>query len=30
MASFESKLRWTRPRNRENGNYYFDPFLPDP
>ena len=30
MATFQSKIRWRRPRKRENGNYYFDPFLLDP
>ena len=26
MASFEAKIVWTRPRNRENENYCFVPF----
>ena len=29
MASFEAKIGWKRPRERENKNYRFDPFLPD-
>ena len=29
MASFEAKIVWTRPRQRENKNYRFVPFLPD-
>ena len=30
MAYFQSKIRWRRPRKRENENYCSDPFLPDP
>ena len=30
MASFKTKIGWKRPRKRENKNYYFDSFLPDP
>ena len=29
MASFQAKIVWKRPRNRENKNYRFVPFLPD-
>ena len=29
MASFPTKIVWTRPRNRGNKNYRFVPFLPD-
>ena len=29
MASFDAKIRWKRPRNSENKNYRFDPFLPE-
>ena len=28
IASFQSKIRWRRPRKRDNENYYSDPFLP--
>ena len=28
MASFQSKIRWRRPRKRDNENYSSDPFLP--
>ena len=30
MAYFQFKIRWRRPRKRENENYFSDPFLPDP
>ena len=30
MASIQSKIRWRRPRKRENENYCSDQFLPDP
>ena len=30
MASFQSKIRWRRPRKRENENYCSDPFLHNP
>ena len=29
MASFQVKIVWKRPRNRENKNYRFVPFLSD-
>ena len=29
MDSFQAKIVWKRPRNRENKNYRFVPFLPD-
>ena len=29
MAPFEAKIVWKRPRNSENKNYRFVPFLPD-
>ena len=29
MASFQAKISWGRPRNRENKNYCLDQFLPD-
>ena len=29
MASFQAKIRWKRPRKRENKNYRSVPFLPD-
>ena len=29
MASFQAKIVWTRPRERENKNNRFVPFLPD-
>ena len=29
MASFQAKIFWKRPRNRENKNYRSAPFLPD-
>ena len=28
MASFQSKIRWRKPRKRDNENYCSDPFLP--
>ena len=28
MASFQSNIRWRRPRKRYNENYCSDPFLP--
>ena len=28
MASFQSKIRWRRPRKGDNENYCSDPFLP--
>ena len=28
MASFQSKIRWRRPRKRDNETYCSDPFLP--
>ena len=28
MASFQAKIFWKRPRNRENKNYGFVSFLP--
>ena len=30
MASFQTKIVWKRPRKRENKNYRFVSFLPDP
>ena len=30
MASFQGKLGWGRPRERENKNYFSNHFLPDP
>ena len=30
MASFQAIIVWKRPRKRENKNYRFVPFLPDP
>ena len=29
MASFQAKIVWKRPRQRENKNYRFVMFLPD-
>ena len=29
MATFQAKIGWKTPRNRENENYRFVPFLPD-
>ena len=29
MASFEAKIGWKRPRERENKNYRSDPFQLD-
>ena len=29
MASFQAKIVWKRPRERENKNYRFVSFLPD-
>ena len=29
MASFQAKIVWKRPRQRENKNYRFVSFLPD-
>ena len=29
MASFEAKIGWKRPRERENKNYCSDPFQHD-
>ena len=29
MASFQANIVWKMPRNRENKNYRFVPFLPD-
>ena len=29
MASFQAKIVWKRPRNRENKNYHVVTFLPD-
>ena len=29
MASFKGRIRWKRPRKRENKNYVFVPSLPD-
>ena len=28
MVSFQSKIRWRRPRKGDNENYCSDPFLP--
>ena len=28
-TSFQEKISWKRPRNRENKNYHSDQFLPD-
>ena len=30
MASFQSNIRWSRPRKRDNENYRSNPFLTDP
>ena len=30
MASFQAKIGWTRQRKRENKNYRFVSFQPDP
>ena len=30
MASFQAKTGWQRPRKRENRNYRYNQFLPDP
>ena len=30
MASFQAKIGWQRLRKRENKNYRYDQFLPDP
>ena len=30
MASFQSKIRWRRPRKRDKENYRSDPSLTDP
>ena len=30
MASFQAKTGWQRPRKRENRNYRYDQFLPNP
>ena len=30
MDSFQAKIGWNSPRNRENKNYRYVPFQPDP
>ena len=29
MDSFQAKIGWKKPRQRENKNYRSDPFMPD-